>query len=210
MALTATANKRTMKFITDNLDMDECTYIRGTNNKENVFYSVSKLLPCTPQDVEKQYQLYKDTFSYIVNNLIEKDIRADKVLIFCYSKSECSDILDFFEKEVGDKFILDGNRLVNIYTNISDDMSKSSILKSFSDINGSLRVLVATVAFGLGVNCPNIREVIHFRAPASMLDYIQESGRAGRDGRACNAKLLYSAREFGNRKAKFTRDKLRW
>ena len=57
----------------------------------------------------------------------------------------------------------------------------------------------------MGVNCPDVRKVIHFRAPASLTSYVQESGRDGRDGNASNAILFYSAKEFGVRKVKLSK-----
>ena len=58
-------------------------------------------------------------------------------------------------------------------------------------------MVIATVAFGMGINCPDISQVIHLRSPCSLLNYAQESGRCGRDGRQAVAKLYYSNREFG-------------
>ena len=58
-------------------------------------------------------------------------------------------------------------------------------------------MVIATVAFGMGINCPNVSQVIHLRSPCSLLNCAQESGRCGRDGRQAVAKLYYSNREFG-------------
>ena len=59
-------------------------------------------------------------------------------------------------------------------------------------INGSKRILVATTAFGMGVGVPDIRLVVHFNLPLSVIDYYQQIGRAGRDGETFHAVLLYS------------------
>lgn len=59
--------------------------------------------------------------------------------------------------------------------------------------SGSEQVLMATSAFGMGINIPNIRAVIHLHRPRSLLEYGQESGRAGRDGRKSTAWIV----EFG-------------
>ena len=58
-------------------------------------------------------------------------------------------------------------------------------------------MVIATGAFGMGINCPDVSQVIHLRCPCSLLNYAQESGRCGRDGRQAVAKLYYSNREFG-------------
>ena len=65
---------------------------------------------------------------------------------------------------------------------------KNAILQSFCCTNGNLRVVVATVAFGMGLDCPKVRQVIHW-GPSSQ--YIQETGRARRDGLPAQA-ILYN------------------
>jgi ATP-dependent DNA helicase RecQ len=62
-------------------------------------------------------------------------------------------------------------------------------------MNGSARVVVATTAFGLGVDKPDIRFVLHAQMPASLEAYYQESGRGGRDGAAAHCTLLYDVRD---------------
>ena len=62
----------------------------------------------------------------------------------------------------------------------------------FCSPQSRLRVVIATVAFGIGINYPDVSQVIHLRSPCSLLNYAQESGRCGRDGRQAVAKLYYS------------------
>ena len=54
----------------------------------------------------------------------------------------------------------------------------------------SLRVVVATIAFAMGINCPDIREVVHFSSPTDIESYVQEMGRAGRDNLPSMATLV--------------------
>ena len=58
-------------------------------------------------------------------------------------------------------------------------------------------MVIATVAFGMGINCPDVSQVIHLRSPCSLSNYAQESGRCGRDEKQAVAKLYYSNTEFG-------------
>ena len=95
-------------------------------------------------------------------------------------------------------------RLVDIYIKVTSASCKKAILKLFAERAGCLRIIIASVAFGMGVNCPDVRKVIHFRAPASLSSYVQESGRAGRNNQASQVILFHSAEEFGARKAKIT------
>ena len=65
-------------------------------------------------------------------------------------------------------------------------------MKSFMDPSGALRVVIATIAFGLGVDCPNIRTILHWGATKSIDAYTQETGRSGRDGLKARAILYLS------------------
>ena len=64
-------------------------------------------------------------------------------------------------------------------------------------IRGKKRIMVATTAFGMGVDVPDIRLVIHFDLPLSVIDYYQQIGRAGRDGKKAHAVLLYHPNDIG-------------
>ena len=67
---------------------------------------------------------------------------------------------------------------------------KSDIIKSFTSPTSPLRVVCDTIAFGLGIDCPDVRQVIHLGIPDDIELYIQESGRAGRDGNPALALML--------------------
>ena len=66
---------------------------------------------------------------------------------------------------------------------------KETILKSFTSCDGILRV--ATTAFSMGIDCTDIERIIHWGTPGTLEQYVQETGRAGRDGRQAKAILLY-------------------
>lgn len=67
------------------------------------------------------------------------------------------------------------------------------MLESFLIVGGKLRMVIATTAFSMGVDCPDVSKVIHYGSPEDVEQYVQEAGRAGRDGSSATALLLYGA-----------------
>ena len=77
-----------------------------------------------------------------------------------------------------------------MYTRAMSDEMKKKILDSFMTEGGKLRLVIATSAFSMGVNCPDMCNVMHFGPPSSVVQYVQESGRGGRNGNSSVALLL--------------------
>ena len=78
-----------------------------------------------------------------------------------------------------------------MFTSITENNHKSQILILFKS-ESNLRVVIATMAFGMGIDCQNVRQIIHVAIPDDVCSYIQETGRAGRDGAISMATLLKS------------------
>ena len=74
---------------------------------------------------------------------------------------------------------------------------KNQILKSFTSPTSPLRVVIATIAFGMGIDCPDIRQIVHLGPPDDIEGYLQATGRAGRDGKQSEA-LLLNKKSFDN------------
>ncbi len=81
-------------------------------------------------------------------------------------------------------------RLVDMFTKVLTTSKKEEVLKLFSEPDGKLRLVIATTAFGLGIDCPDIRRVLHWGSPTTPEEYVQEAGRSGRDGNPSVA-ILY-------------------
>ena len=81
------------------------------------------------------------------------------------------------------------------FTVCLDERSKNQILKKFKFIHSNCRVIIATVAFSLGIDIPDIQYVLHW-GPSNLITYWQEVGRAGRDGRKSNAILFVPKYSF--------------
>lgn len=87
-------------------------------------------------------------------------------------------------------------RIVYKFSACNSPGIKNQILSTFSIPNGRLWIVIATVAFGMGIDCPNIRQVVYWSPPANCESYIQETGHAGRDGLTAYATLFYSNKDI--------------
>ena len=77
-----------------------------------------------------------------------------------------------------------------MYARASSNDMKKKILLFFMTVNSTLRVVIATTAFGMGIDCPDIVNLVHYGPPAHLEQYAQETGRAGRNGESATAVLL--------------------
>ena len=128
-----------------------------------------------------------------INQLLASDLPSDipgGAIIYCSTKRRTEEIAEFLtEREISADFFHAGLQ----------PESKKNVQESF--IEGKLRVIVATNAFGMGIDKPDVRLVIHADIPGSLENYLQEAGRAGRDRKNARCVLLYTPedveRQFG-------------
>ena len=77
----------------------------------------------------------------------------------------------------------------DMYLSCTDQVVKDTIISNFTS-HSHLRIVIATVAFGMGIDCPDVRQVVHLGISSDIESYVQETGRAGRDGLPAMALLL--------------------
>eukprot|EP00112_Aurelia_sp_Birch-Aquarium-sp1_P021168 Seg5623.1 transcript_id=Seg5623.1/GoldUCD/mRNA.D3Y31 product="putative ATP-dependent RNA helicase R290" protein_id=Seg5623.1/GoldUCD/D3Y31 len=133
----------------------------------------------------------------MVKELQEKGINTERTIIFCQTRNQCALIWKMFELSLGNKFYADGveeprSRLVEMFHAGTPSSVKDHILAEIGKEDSRLRILVATIAFGMGVDCKDIHRVIHFGPSKTIEAYLQECGRAGRDNKKSHCYLLYN------------------
>lgn len=206
MALTATTTNDTMTEITHTLGMYKCTEIKASSNRPNIMYNVKKMKNVPEEEIEQRQELLDEIFGEVVNNLQNNGKKAPKAIVFCFLRNDCAIIYEYFLQKLGKQNMA----LFNMFTNVTDDATKKAIVSQFCSLESELRVVIATVAFGMGINCPDVVKIIHYRAPSNLLNYGQESGRCGRDGTQAVAQLYYSNKEFGVCSSKFNKKKSKY
>ena len=193
MALTATATKPTRKYVCQRLGMSAPVVIAKSPNKANI-----KLI------VHMKEGSIAEMMAALADEIIEKRRDMPRVIIFARTYDACGELFVYFKSRLGEGLTepvsapndLARFRLVDMFTACTTKDVKDAILQGFCDPYGILRVVVATVAFGMGLDCPNVRRVIHWGPPSDIEEYLQETGRAGRDGESSVAIIYYSNTDF--------------
>ena len=144
-----------------------------------------------------------------MSDLLANNIKAIRTIVYCQSLDTCANLYIHFHSKLGDAIYFptgadntSDNRLFGMFHAKTDDYNKSVILSSLSHPQGTVRVVFATMALGMGVNFKDLTSIVHYGAPRSLEDYFQESGRAGRGGELSTSTIYWSPSDVPNRKNK--------
>jgi ATP-dependent DNA helicase RecQ len=168
LALTATATGRVRQDIIQQLTLKQPGIHVASFNRPNLYYEVQP----------KQRQSY---------NQLLKQVRFHKGsgIIYCLSRRKVDEIAFRLQQ--------DGISALPYHAGLSDEDRSINQTRFIRD---DVEVMVATIAFGMGINKPDVRFVIHYDLPRNLESYYQESGRAGRDGEPAHCTLFFGASDI--------------
>jgi ATP-dependent DNA helicase RecQ len=178
IALTATATPKVQLDIQKNLQMEEADVFVSSFNRKNLYYEVR------PK---------KETKKQLIKFL--KEHKGKSGVIYCLSRKKVEEIAQLIN--------VNGFKAAPYHAGLDPDVR----MKNQDDfLNEEVDIIVATIAFGMGIDKPDVRFVVHYDVPKSLEGYYQETGRGGRDGLEGVCLMFYSHNDL-NKLEKFNKDK---
>ena len=135
--------------------------------------------------------------SFVINEVRHRQDNAQGTLIYCRTRKQCSHLYKAISSALGIALFKGSEenpklRLVEMYHAGTPEAVKSHILETVTNPTGHIRVLICTIAFGMGIDCCYMTRVIHFGGSKCIESYLQECGRAGRRGERSLCILIHN------------------
>ena len=181
MALTATATPKVQSDIQKNLNMVDARVFKSSFNRTNLYYEV--------QPKGNKAQTMKDLISFINKR------KGKSGIVYCLSRKKT--------EEIAEILLANGINALPYHAGLD---AKTRAANQDKFLMEDIDVIVATIAFGMGIDKPDVRFIIHYDVPKSLEGYYQETGRSGRDGLDGDCLLFFNPKDT-EKLEKFLKDK---
>lgn len=178
VALTATATPKVQLDIKKSLNMDDSVIFKTSFNRANLYYEVRP-----KQNAKKQL------IKFVSQN------RGKSGIVYCLSRKKVEEIAELLN--------VNGFKALPYHAGLDPEVRMKN---QDAFLNENCDIVVATIAFGMGIDKPDVRFVVHYDAPKSLEGYYQETGRAGRDGIDGTCLMFYALDDI-TKLEKFNKDK---
>ena len=176
-ACSATISADSLNIIRDSLHMDKPVILRSDLRRDNLIL-LKKDVTCQKNTLEERLEFRIKKLC----KLIDKYHKDGSVLIFAQTTAYVDALYNILRERYTDE-------VTRYHSRVKPERHKKELLFDF--LQGKRKIIIATSAFSMGIDVSDIELVVHFNAPISMTDYIQQIGRAGRDGRKAHCVLFY-------------------
>jgi len=177
MALTASATDKVQADIKDLLNMNDCKYFTQSFFRNNLNIKIIEKYDINSKNKKKESIA---NITSLVNNY-----KNETGIIYCHSRKECEDLSCKLNKN--------GLNCTFYHSGVTKKLRENIQSRWLLD---DIKIIIATIAFGMGIDKPNVRFVIHFNLPQTVEGYYQEIGRAGRDGKQSDCILMNNKKDI--------------
>ena len=203
LALTATATVNLVKALENVLNYNSPDIVWANLDRPNIYIMIEKELP-NINKIEK----YDDMIMPVANELKEKLTNFPLTIMYVESLECLGYFYQYLAHELKEMQFcgepIPPNRIFAQYHNDYPNTMKQLIVSDLVKERSNLRLVLATVALGMGLNAPCIQRIIHCRPPTTMEKYMQEIGRAGPNGLEAEAIMFYNMSDVSKSRKGFT------
>ena len=206
LALTATATPASTYKLIETLQFRDVCKVLSNPDRPNIYIEVKRRLPNI-----KKYEKYEEIMDEIIAEIKERKTEYPVTIVYCDNLESLGYCFQYLTFEVGNDASSPvgsqkpEDRIIAQYHKDYTSQMKHHIISELRKQKPKIRLILATVALGMGLNAPSVDRIIHMRPPTTLEKYLQEIGRAGRNGQEAHALCYYNNNDIAKKQKRVRR-----